>query len=158
MTVHRLFSSGSVSLLFSMVALLMTSSVIVHADDGSAQHQIREVISTAYDKPDHKVETSPIAVADDYAVADWTQGNRGGRALLRRIDGKWTISACGADELKKVSTLTDAGIPAKTATSIVDQLTTAEQAVSPERLKRFSLFGTMNDPVMAEHHQHHKDQ
>ncbi len=101
------------------------------------------------------METSPIAISGDHAIADWVQGNRGGRALLHRVDGKWTIAACGANELKKVKTLTDAGIPASAAKDLVDQLTTAEQSVSPDRLKLFSLFGTKDDPAVAEHQHHH---
>jgi hypothetical protein len=129
-------------------------SFYVKADDSASPQQIQAIISSTYDKPDHKVETSPIAVIDDYAVADWTQGERGGRALLHRSNGKWIIMACGADGLKEVKTLTEAGIPDKTAKSLVTQLTNAEESVSPDRLKQFSLFGTKDDPAAHEHHHH----
>jgi hypothetical protein len=126
------------------------------SNDSAAHQQIKAIISSTYDKPDHKVETSPIAAIDDYAVADWTQGDRGGRALLHRSNGKWTIMACGADGLKEVNNLTAAGIPQKIAENIVSQLTAAEKSVNPNRLKKFSLFGTKDDPIHAEHHHHSK--
>lgn len=136
-------------MLCMMVALCpLTSS----AGDSATHEQIRTVISNTYDKPEHKVETSPIAAIDDYAIADWTQGNRGGRALLHRSHGKWGIMACGADALKEVKSLTEAGIPQKTAEKLVSQLTLAEKSVHPNRLKLFSLFGTKNDPIQAKHH------
>jgi hypothetical protein len=122
------------------------------SNDSAAHQQIKAIISSTYDKPDHKVETSPIAVIDDYAVADWIQGERGGRALLHRNKGKWTIMACGADGLKEIKTLTEAGIPDQTAKNLVAQLTTAEKSVNPDRLKKFSLFGTKNDPLAHKHH------
>jgi len=129
-------------------------SVNVQADDSASHQQIQAIISSTYDKPDHKVETAPIAVVDDYAVADWTQGERGGRALLHRSNDKWTIMACGADGLKEIKTLTEAGIPDQTAKSLVTKLTSAEQSVSPDRFKKFSLFGTKDDPATHEHHHH----
>ena len=124
------------------------------SNDSVVYKQIQAIISSTYDKPDHKVETSPIAAINDYAVADWTQGDRGGRALLHRSNGKWTILACGADGLKEVNNLTAAGIPQKTAENIVSQLTTAEKSVNPNRLKKFSLFGTKDDPIHSKHHHH----
>ncbi len=126
------------------------------SSDSEAHQQIQAIISSTYDKPEHKVETSPIAAIDDYAVADWTQGDRGGRALLHRNNGKWVIMACGADGMKEVNNLTEAGIPQKTAENLVARLTDAEKSVSPDRLKKFSLFGTKNDPIHSEHHHHSK--
>ncbi|MEQ1767038.1 MAG: copper uptake system-associated protein [Methylotenera sp.] len=146
--------SANVLLQFVFAMVVASISVNVHADDNASHLQIQAIISSTYDKPDHKVETSPIAVIDDYAVADWIQGERGGRALLHRSNGKWIIMACGADGLKEVKTLTEAGIPDQTAKSLVTQLTTAEQSVSPDRLKQFSLFGTKDDPAAHEHHHH----
>lgn len=134
------------------IATLKTTAI---ADVDTAQSQIKAVISSIYDKPDAKVEADPIVVSGDYAVADWIQGNRGGRALLHRINGKWTIAACGANDLQKVKTLTDAGIPLKTAKALASHLSSAEKNISQERLKMFSLFGTKDDPASAEHHHNH---
>ncbi|NOT15226.1 MAG: copper uptake system-associated protein [Methylotenera sp.] len=147
-------SSTNIALSFIFGMAVASTSATVQADDNTSHQQIKAIISSTYDKPDHKVETTPIAVIDDYAVADWTQGQRGGRALLHRSNGKWIIMACGADGLKEVKTLTEAGIPDQTAKSLVTQLTSAEKSVSPDRLKQFSLFGTKDDPAAHEHHHH----
>lgn len=141
----------------AVTALACLTALAAHADATSDRQQIQAVISSTYDKPDHVVETSPIAVSDDFAVADWVQGQRGGRALLKRIDGRWTIAACGADELKHAATLSEAGIPDSNAQDLINQLAAAEKSLPQERLRLFSLFGTKDDPVAADHHHHHHE-
>ena len=46
--------------------------------------QIRSLISKTYDHPGAIVQTAPVVVVDNHAIAGWTQGARGGRALLRK--------------------------------------------------------------------------
>ncbi|WP_407059170.1 copper uptake system-associated protein (plasmid) [Ralstonia syzygii subsp. celebesensis] len=98
------------------------------------------------------METAPIAVDGDHALADWIQGEKGGRALLRRTQGQWQIVACGGDGFKDVRTLKDAGIPAATAKRLIARLNEAERSLNPERVKRFGLFGTADDPRLKDHH------
>ena len=152
MLIRNIALSVRFLLWFAFAIVSVSISICAETLDSSAEQQIQTLISTTYDKPDQKVKTSPIAVVDEYAVADWTQGKRGGRALLHRSNGKWAILACGADGLKQVKTLTDAGISEPTAKSLVSQLTAAEQPLSSDLIKRFSLFGTKNDPISEEHH------
>jgi len=148
--------------LSKLLLLIITSTITLtfislyaEAEEQSPQQQIQTLISTIYDKPNLKVETSPIVIVDEYAVADWVQGERGGRALLQRIKGKWAIMACGANGLKDVKTLTEAGIPRPTAESIVSKLTNEEKAIDAHRLHLFSLFGTKDDPMQMDRHEHH---
>ena len=142
-------------LLVTFIVTNVCWSSLAIADDKSANQQIQTLISTIYDKPNLKIETTPIVVVNEYAIADWTQGERGGRALLKRIDGKWAIMACGADSFKNAKNLADAGIPLPQANSLVTKLTAAEKSIDPHRLHLFSLFGTKNDPIKKDHHEHH---
>ena len=124
--------------------------------NASSEEDVAKAISKIYDKPDQKVVTNPVAVVDKFAIADWTQGNRGGRALMKNIDGQWAIAACGADGLKELKNLKDAGIPTKTAETLLAKLTQLEKSEDPQRLKMFSLFGTKDDPKnMGEGHHDH---
>ena len=41
-----------------------------------------------FGKPNETLSVEPIMVSGDHAVADWTQGEMGGRALLRRPVGQ----------------------------------------------------------------------
>jgi len=135
-TVNRI---ASISM--SVFMAVTVSTAVAQTADNSPQQQIRTLLSITFDQPNHKVEASPIAVANDYAIADWIQGEKGGRALLRRTNGKWEIMACGGDALKDIKALNDAGISTATAKNIVAQLTKAEQSISADRVKRFGLFG-----------------
>jgi len=111
-----------------------------HAADGDVQ-RIQALISHTYDRPGHKVETSPVVIESRYALADWTQGSMGGRALLRQHDGRWEIVACGGDGFKDPAQLHDAGLSTGAAKRLIVKLDAAERSVDPERVKRFGLFG-----------------
>jgi len=119
-------------------------------------HEIRSLIGSTWDKPDSKVVTDPIAISGDHAVASWTQGERGGRALLRREAKRWTVVLCSGDPLKAASTLEEAGVPHIDAQRIADDLAEAEARVPAARRAQFSLFeglATIND--MGEGKDHH---
>jgi len=120
-------------------------------------HAIRSLIGATWDKPEAKVETDPVVVSGDFAVASWTQGGRGGRALLRRVDKGWSVVLCSGDPLKAASSLVEAGVPIIDADRISKDLAEAEAHVAPERRALFALFeGTvpMNGP--DDHQSQHK--
>ncbi len=121
-------------------ALLMSVSVAV-ADDVQQATAIRDLIGTTFDKPKSRVQTDPIAIVGDYAVADWIQGKRGGRALIRRNkDGKWEIALCAGKGLTEQTTLEQSGIPAETAKTLLEKLAQAEKNVPAARRHKFDLF------------------
>jgi len=128
------------------------SAAFAQGSDKPVEEQIKAVIAKTYDQPGKAVETAPVVIVGDYALADWIQADMGGRALLRRSKGAWEIMACGGNDFKKVKILSHAGISNDTAKKLIAQLEKAEQSVSPERVKRFGLFGTPNDPRLAGHH------
>lgn len=144
-----------------LLVLFLVFSGALSAESLTDEAQIQAVIGKTYDKPNNKVNTTPISVADDFAVADWTQGKRGGRALMKRIDGNWEILACGNDGLKDTKSLVKAGMSEKTASAIVKKLSDLEKLEDPKRLAKFNLFGTPNDPINKneddphKHHRHH---
>ena len=144
-----------------LLVLFLVFSGALSAETLTDEAQIQAVIGKTYDKPNNKVNTTPISIADDFAVADWTQGKRGGRALMKRIDGNWEILACGNDGLKDTKSLVKAGMSEKTASTIVKKLADLEKLEDPRRLAKFNLFGTPNDPINKneddphKHHRHH---
>ncbi len=142
-----------------LLVLFLVFSGALSAEALTDVAQIQAVIGKTYDKPNNKVNTTPISVADDFAVADWTQGKRGGRALMKRIDGNWEILACGNDGLKDTKSLVKAGMSEKTASAIVKKLSDLEKLEDPKRLAKFNLFGTPNDPINKNEddpHKHHR--
>ena len=137
---------------FLLVALCgLTGAGNAKATDEEAAKRIRGVIALTYDKPGKLVDTNPVVVSGNHAIADWTQAGLGGRALLRREKGQWTIVVCAGDGLKQAKGIEQAGVPPAVAGMLATQLAKAEQNVPGERLKRFGLFGTpAGDRAMQE--------
>ncbi|KVH78831.1 hypothetical protein WJ41_34460 [Burkholderia ubonensis] len=125
----------------------------VHAADSmvaeSAQQQIRALLSATYDKPGAKVEVEAVAVSGRFAIADWTQHEMAGRALMRHVNGRWEIAACGGDALKAPGWLKDAGVSATDTKNLLSQLTVAERQMSVKKVRRFGLFGTKPESLAA---------
>ena len=111
--------------------------------------QIRALLSSMFDKPESKVLADPIIVSGQHAIADWTQGDMGGRALLRKKKDKWTLVACAGDGLKEANVLESTGISKGSAARLAQQLARAEAKVPEDRRSRFSLFGPMADAQAA---------
>ena len=66
---------------------------------------IRALMASTWDKPDAKLIVDPVVINAGYAVASWTQGNRGGRALLRKNGNHWAVVLCSGDPLRDASVL-----------------------------------------------------
>lgn len=69
------------------------------------------MLKSIFEKPDVPLVVEPVAVAGDYALADWEQGEMGGRALLRKKNGNWEVVLCAGDEIREAQALRSAGIP-----------------------------------------------
>lgn len=133
-----------------MALLCAIHSSPARADDASA---IRALISATWDKPDSKVEINPVVVSGSYAVASWTQGAHGGRALMRHGDQGWSVVLCSGDPLKDTGWLVEAGVPTGDAERIASDLAAAEMLVPNDRRQKFSLFeGVVSGDSGYPHH------
>ena len=101
---------------------------------------IRHVLMATFDKPEARLSVDPIVVVGSHAVADWSQGERGGRALMRRGADGWQIVLCAGDGLKQASVLRDAGIDAPSADRLARELVSAESRLSADQRARFGSF------------------
>jgi hypothetical protein len=124
------------------------------AGESSQAREISALIGATYDKPEQRVRTDPVVAVGNYAVASWTQGERGGRALLRRERGKWIIVLCAGALLRDADGLRQAGVPQNEARQLVQKLARAEVAVPAERRGKFDLFGTAEDARAGHQDQH----
>ncbi|WP_245322922.1 copper uptake system-associated protein [Bradyrhizobium valentinum] len=70
------------------------------ASAGPDEDAVRHLLHTTFDKPEARVVVDPVAVADGYALAGWTQGEMGGRALLRHRQGRWALILCAGDGIR----------------------------------------------------------
>lgn len=124
--------------LFSGAAtLLLPPHVRADAADAAA---IRRRMMELFDKPDQPLTVDPIVVVDAFAVASWTQGDIGGRALLRRDHAAWRIILCSGDALTTAPLIEQSGASAAVAADLVKRLAAAEAAIDPARRAYFSRF------------------
>jgi len=130
----------------------------VHAQ--SNETKIVHLLKSMFDSPDNPLSVNPIVVSGDYAIAGWVQGDRGGRALLKRKEGEWKIHLCAGDALKDAHMLERSGIDHKIATDLASMLAQAEVGLEKGILAKFTSFeGIMMVDENAGHsaHGHHKN-
>lgn len=140
----------NIFLKYSIILLLLLSHVVLADED---VHLIDHVIRQQWQKPGVKLDIEPIVVEGNYAIAGWLQGERGGRALLRRVTHGWEVFMCGGDDLTKPYVLQQSGIETTAATLLAQKLIAAEQVMSPHARKQFSIFEGVV-PVNSEQHAH----
>lgn len=108
--------------------------------------RIREATEAHFGSPLAPIEVGPVVVSGDHAIADWTQGAFGGRALFERGSHGWMLLLCSGDSIRRAENLKRAGVPDFNAGWIADQLASAEAKLPPERLARMKRFvGTAAD-------------
>jgi len=136
--------------LASLLLLLATLSTGALADTTTDQQNIEHIMRHTWERPDAPLDVGPITVEGDHAVAGWTQGERGGRALLSKNDNGWRVVLCAGDSLLEPATLRSTGLTDEVATQLSKTVAQAESALPPNRVKQFALFkGVMK--VGSEH-------
>ena len=108
--------------------------------DTPEQADIRQLLVATFDKPEARLSVDPIVVEQDAGVAGWTQGEMGGRALLRRRDGLWVLVMCAGDALKSAATLEQAGLAAAQAGALATAVAAAEVGIDANRREMLARF------------------
>jgi hypothetical protein len=141
-----------------LAAVIVSVSLGANAADVSAdQTSIRRVLMTTFDKPEARLSVDPVVVVGAHAVAGWTQGERGGRALLLRHGTGWRITLCAGDGLQQAKTLRDAGIPPSDADALAKGLAIAEGKLPAAQRAKFSTFdGVVRMDATGQHPPAHK--
>jgi hypothetical protein len=103
-------------------------------------HQITHVMKAQFDKPDAPLKVHPVVVEGQFAVAGWTQGPKGGRALLQKEHGQWRISVCGGDGLLQAKVLALSGMGESAAQSLAAKVQAAESKLSKAQRQQLALF------------------
>ena len=139
-----------------MVAVLavLTASVAMGVAEpaGADATAISQLLHGTFDKPNESLSVGPVVVAGDHAIADWTQGEVGGRALLRRKQGGWVVTLCAGDAMKSSEALKTAGVPQPEAIQLARDLAVAESRLAPEQIAMFSRFEGLVTMDGASHH------
>lgn len=133
----------------ALVAAACGVGLPAHAADADA---IRHVLMATFDKPEARLTVEPVVVRADHALAGWSQGERGGRAMLVRHHGQWQVVMCSGDGLKDAALLREAGVAPADATALVQALAAAEAALPSAHRARFSTFDGVLRLDAAGHH------
>lgn len=140
--------------IFIMTILVFASANIVQANQDD-EINITQAMLKQWDKPESRLNVAPIVVAKDYAIVGWTQGKKGGRALLHKHHGNWQVLLCGGDALTKTEQLTKAGLDAKTANALIKGFKKQVQQLSSLEIEKMSLFEGVVNLRPAQSHEHH---
>lgn len=111
-----------------------------HAVKMTDEQNIEHAMKALFDKPGAPLKVAPVSVEGTYAVAGWIQNDRGGRALLKKENGTWSIQVCGGDGLKQASSLTMTGMDQASANKLAQKIAAAEKKMPSEQVKKWALF------------------
>jgi hypothetical protein len=149
----------SVTVPFKALALLLWMALIGAVHTLSAQEDdaatIRALMAATWDKPNARLVVDPVVVDGEYSIAGWTQGQRGGRALLRKEAAKWTVVLCSGDPLKQAAPIEMAGVPHAAAVRLAHLVNVAESKLARERVALFSTFEGVVQMDEGHNHNHH---
>ena len=133
-------SFGHFALAFVAATCLFSNAIAHPQTEEESRERIQKLISKTFDRPDLKVQTDPIVIEGKVAIADWIQGEKGGRALLTRKHVDWEIIACGGAGFKDPGVIAAAGISKRIANNITEKLKIAEAKLPPQKIKQLDSF------------------
>jgi hypothetical protein len=122
----------------------------------TAEAAIIQVLKNQFDRPVNPLAVPVVVVSGDFAVADWLQDHRGGRALLRHNADGWHALMCGGAQFKSPQALRQAGVHDEDAQRLSQELARHEKSLSDVQLTQINSFeGIVNVLTHLEHHKHH---
>jgi copper(I)-binding protein len=123
-------------ILFAVLLLGASGAALATTD----AERITQVMKAGFDRPGQPLSVDPVSVEGPFAIAGWSQGGSGGRALLQRMGTQWQIVLCAGDALLQPATLTGAGMAPDAATRLVANQRTAESRLPAARREQFARF------------------
>jgi copper(I)-binding protein len=132
-------ASASVRILFAGFLLGMSGAALAATD----AERIAQVLHAGFDRPGQPLSVEPVSVEGPFAIAGWSQGGNGGRALLQRMGTQWQIVLCAGDALLQPVTLTGAGMAQDAATRLVANQRIAESHLPAATREQFARFAGM---------------
>ena len=104
------------------------------------EQAIERLLNHQFAKPDSSVVVLALAVAPPYALVDWQQDSRAGRALLQQEQAQWRVVLCGGQGLRDVAALADYGIDPALARRLVRKLNQAEGSLNGRLRQQLDAF------------------
>lgn len=123
--------------LVAVAVVLLAACSPKAASDAAA---IQQIMMATWDRPESRLQIDAIASLGDTAVASWTQGAMGGRALLERRNGAWQVVLCSGDALKTEAGLKSVGLDPADARKLAGAVRRSEAKLAPDRLRKMTAF------------------
>lgn len=140
--------------LLSILALM--TAMLVPAVQACAEHDEMAIVAhmkSVWEKPDAPLTVKPVVTLDHFGIAGWMQGERGGRAILRKGEHGWQTLLCTGTVTARL--LEQAGASPATAQALIAELDKAEQALSATERQQLSSFkGVVQMDKNGNHHGH----
>jgi len=148
---------------FSLFLMLLNIAT-AHAHSAADEQSVATEMHETWDKPNQPLTLPVIVIHQGMAIADWTQSDKGGRALLKYHPAHqhWHTLLCGGAELTVSSHLEAAGMSAADAQTLVARLQKQEQGLAEDQRQRIDSFKgvvkfSKGQPVSSIAHDMHGD-
>jgi hypothetical protein len=110
-------------------------------DTGAEERKVRTLVYQQLSQPDLGAVVGPVVMESNFALVDWTRGGLfGGRTLLRKDKGAWSMVLCGGEPLRKRPTIERAGVPDGTAGVLITKLLREESRLDVDRRNQLDKF------------------
>lgn len=131
----------------ALLIVTLFSANLALADDAS---EIVHNLKATWDKADQPLMVKPVVIVDQYAIAGWQQGGRGGRTVLQKAGHGWQAQLCAGAITSQL--LQQAGVPANSAKQLLADLNRAEKAMTSQEIAQMSSFEGV---IKMDQHGHH---
>ena len=108
------------------------------------KEKIEQAVQSGASNAGSAAVVDPIIMRQEYAVADWTSGDKGGRTLLHRERGSWKVIATGGEEIRDAEALMRAGLGQKEAKALANSVIAKERKVPEDRLAKLDRYAAAN--------------
>lgn len=129
---HHLNMSGG--------AMAMPMDIEPNVPEEYPLQTIPATLKTMFDRPDKPLTVGPVVVQGNWAIAGWTQDERGGRALLKKGPRGWRLHLCSGDGIRDAVSLEKIGLPADDAKALSVSLHEAEAKLDTATISLFASF------------------
>jgi hypothetical protein len=148
-----------------LILILVLGISFAHAHSAAEDEQsVATEMHETWDKPNQPLTLPVIVIQQGMAIADWIQGDKGGRALLKYHPAHqhWHTLLCGGAELTVSSHLEAAGMSAADAQTLVARLQKQEQGLAEDQRQQINSFKgvvkfSKGKPVSSTAHDMHGD-
>ncbi len=113
------------------------ATVAMTGDDSA---DIIALLKAQFDTPETPLTVAPVTVQGQVAIAGWAQGDKGGRAFLRKEAQGWFIELCAGSALMQTETLVGLGLALPEAESLLTAARAAESTIDPKSVELFDSF------------------